>query len=191
MSQLDRVTDRPVRPASPPPRRPWRTHAFLIILVGVLAAALLAVAVNELVLRPPPKTVEQPDRADRAEPLRATGDGAASATVPAGRFSVEVLVVPARTSANQVHVTVFAVDGNTVAVRDLDATLRSPDGRSAPVEVTFERLASNHFLARSTGIPTSGDWRLELAMRARETDADTDALISDQRVETALTIPVR
>jgi hypothetical protein len=104
---------------------------------------------------------------------------------------VQLLVVSGGVGLNQVHVTIYAPDGNTANVTAFKATLQPPSGAASPISLSAERVAANHFLAPAARIPTPGDWQLTLTMRVRETDPDRGTTaVPEQDVKTAVIVPV-
>jgi hypothetical protein len=98
------------------------------------------------------------------------GDGTVKARVPAGRYTVELLVLPARVGFNQLHVTVYAPGGNSARVRTFAARLVPPGGGAA-IEPAAERV---------------GDWTFTLNLKVREV-SDAGAEITPER---AISVPV-
>jgi hypothetical protein len=138
-----------------------------------------------------PATLAGPRQDGPADgPVRATaGDGTLTATLSPGRLSVELLVLPARVGANQVHVTVYAPDG-TAEVSDLEAAFEPPHGGSAASNLAPERVAANHFLIPAARLPASGDWELLLTMRVKEVDDAGATIVPTRAVETTVVLPV-
>jgi copper transport protein len=191
--ELDRARTRPA--GTPPPERRRRQGTRLaVILAGILGVVLAAWAgATALGNRGQAAGDVQAAPSGAAAGLtRAAGDGPVSATIPAGRFSVELLIEPARVGANQVHVTVYAADGNLANVGTLRATLTPPGERTGPSEITMNRVAANHFLAPAAPTPVAGDWQLLLTMRVQETDSESEAVVGpDQDVKAGVIVPVR
>jgi hypothetical protein len=117
------------------------------------------------------------------------GDGTVKARVPAGRYTVELLVLPARVGFNQLHVTVYAPDGNSARVRTFAARLVPPDGGVA-VEPAAERVGGNHFLAPSARVPSAGDWTFTLNLKVREVSDARAQITPEQAISVPVVVPV-
>ena len=107
MLELDRARPHPSgvrRPHRPAGLIPLVVVLVLLIGVGAVAAArFIAAAPASVPVRP-----VAPAAAAPAEGGVVRGDGTVKARVPAGRYTVELLVLPARVGFNQLHVTVYA-----------------------------------------------------------------------------------
>jgi copper transport protein len=122
--------------------------------------------------------------------VRATrGDGTLTASLKVDRLTVELLVLPAKVGANQVHVTVYAPEG-TAQVDDFRVAFEPPPGAGPAGNLAPDRVAVNHFLVPAAMLPAPGDWRLRLTMRVTGTGDDGTTLVPAQAVEADVVLPV-
>ena len=104
-----------------------------------------------------------------------------SSTVPAKGLNFSVLLEPARTGPNELHLSVLQPNGLLADVLSLEADISNPDKGIAPIKVTLIKLGPGHYTSNGLTIPLSGKWQLE--MKALVTDID--------EVDATTTVPVR
>ena len=186
MLELDRARPHPpgVHPHRPAGLIPLVVVLVLLIGVGAVAAARFIAAAPASVPARPVAPAAAP-----AEGGVVRGDGTVKARVPAGRYTVELLVLPARVGFNQLHVTVYAPDGNSARVRTFAARLVPPD-RGAAVEPAAERVGGNHFLAPSARVTSAGDWTFTLNLKVREVSDAGAQITPEQAISVPIVVPV-
>lgn len=195
-------TTRRPRTGLPGPRRgrAGQLLAVAALVVAVLAGAALAIrfvstapdaggragARTAAPAAPGPAAAGAPATA----PVRATrGDGTLTASLKVDRLTVELLVLPAKVGANQVHVTVYAPEG-TAQVDDFRIAFEPPPGAGPAGNLAPDRVAVNHFLVPAAKLPGPGDWRLRLTMRVTEASDDGTTLVPARAVEADVVLPV-
>ena len=188
MLELDRA-----RPHPPGVRRPHRPAGLIpLVVVLVLLIGVGAVAAARFIAAAPASVPARPVAPAPAAPAEGgvvRGDGTVKARVPAGRYTVELLVLPARVGFNQLHVTVYAPDGNSARVRTFAARLVPPDGGAA-VEPAAERVGGNHFLAPSARVTSAGDWTFTLNLKVGEVSDAGAEITPEQAISVPIVVPV-
>ena len=111
-------------------------------------------------------------------PARTTASAPFAATVSGKGLQFEVLLVPARTGPNELHLTVLQTNGVLANVLSTDVELSNPEKGIAPIKVTLVRLGPGHYTSTGLTIPFAGTW--QLSMKSLVTDVD----------EVAVTTPV-
>jgi copper transport protein len=194
---VDRSRPPPITPVGPRPGRARQLLAVAALVVAVLAGAALAI---RFVSTAPDAGGQAGARTAGSGPatagapvgalVRATrGDGTLTASLRVDRLTVELLVLPAKVGANQVHVTVYAPEG-TAQVDDFRVAFDAPPGAGPAGNLAPERVAVNHFLVPAAMLPAPGDWRLRLTMRVTGTGGDGTTLVPAQAVEADVVLPV-
>lgn len=107
-------------------------------------------------------------------PARTTANAPFSATVPGKGLNFEVLLVPARTGPNELHLTVLQTSGVLADVLSTDVEMSNPEKGIAPIKVTLVRLGPGHYTSTGLTIPFSGNW--QLSMKSLVTDVDEVAV---------------
>jgi hypothetical protein len=183
--------DRP----SPPKGTTRRGRARQLLAVAALVVAVLAGAALAIrFVSTAPDTGGQAGARAAGAPVgtlvRATrGDGTLTASLKVDRLTVELLVLPAKVGANQVHVTVYAPEG-TAQVDDFRVAFDPPSGAGPAGNLAPDRVAVNHFLVPAAMLPAPGDWRLRLTMRVTGTGDDGTTLVPARAVEADVVLPV-
>jgi hypothetical protein len=198
---VDRSRPPPITPVGPRPGRARQLLAVAALVVAVLAGAALAIRfvstapdaggqAGARTAGPGPATAGAPVGALVRATMRATrGDGTLTASLKVDRLTVELLVLPAKVGANQVHVTVYAPEG-TAQVDDFRVAFEPPPGAGPAGNLAPDRVAANHFLVPAAMLPAPGDWRLRLTMRVTGTGEDGTTLVPAQAVEADVVLPV-
>ena len=102
--------------------------------------------------------------------------------VPVGPFDLDVLVDPARTGPNAIHLTVL--DRSTGLLADVDeirVAASLPAAGLGPLRFKTTSAGPGHAIASGARFPVAGDWQLEVDVRRGESD----------QWSTALDIPIR
>jgi copper transport protein len=132
-----------------------------------------------LVVIQPPQTAHaqgtvapSPAIREQAPPIRVAFDTG----TPAGRGSVDLVLIPAATGEHQVHIdTNISVLGQNGAARDdlaVTTVLNRPDKSAQPVPVRLSHAAPG-YLAGSATMPTAGRWELAITLRATDGSQQT------------------
>ncbi len=116
-----------------------------------------------------------------AAPARTAVNAPFSASIAGKGLQFEVLLAPARTGSNEMHLTALEPNGLPANVLGLEADLSNPAKGIAPIKVTLIKLGPGHYTSNGLAIPFSGKWQLEL--KALVTDID--------EVDVTATVPVR
>lgn len=101
--------------------------------------------------------------------------------VPAGEVSFDVLLSPAQTGRNELHVTVIAPDGLAVPVEDVQVSFRLPERDIAAIEVPMRPVGTGHYIGSGVDLPIRGLWVLDV--EARLTDVEVEQASVEIRVE--------
>jgi copper transport protein len=116
-----------------------------------------------------------------AAPARTAVNAPFAATVPGKGLSFELLLVPARSGPNELHVTVIKTNGVAANVLNLEAAFSNTAKGIAPIKVTLIKLGPGHYTSNALALPFSGKW--QLGLKALVTQID--------EVDVATTVPVR
>jgi copper transport protein len=116
-----------------------------------------------------------------APPARSVVSAPYATTLQGKGITFEVLLVPARSGANEVHLTALEPNGTLFPLVGLDVELSDPVKGIAPIKVTLIRLGPGHYTSTGLTIPFSGKWQLEI--KALTTPID--------EVDVTATVPVR
>jgi copper transport protein len=116
-----------------------------------------------------------------APPARSAVNAPFVNTVQGSGLSFEIIMVPARSGPNELHITIVKPDGTLANVLGLEADLSDPSKGISPIKVTLIRLGPGHYTSNALTIPFSGKWQLE--MKALVTQID--------EVDVTTTVPVR
>lgn len=101
--------------------------------------------------------------------------------VPAGEVSFDVLLSPAQTGRNELHVTVIASDGFAVPVEDVRVSFSMPERDIVAIEVQMRPVGTGHFIGSGVDLPIRGRWVLDV--EARLTDVDVEQASMEIRVQ--------
>jgi copper transport protein len=131
---------------------------FAGAVAGELALVVAVVAVTAvLVGEPPARAVVQPS-------------GPVSAIAALGDLELNLVVDPARTGGNQVHLFVLARSGQPADVDELELTASLPAAGVGPLPLRVSRLAPGHYAALGAQLALAGTWRLDVTARRGEFD---------------------
>jgi copper transport protein len=148
-------------------------------LVGgaILVAALIVGGTAALITIQPPRTAhaqgaEAPPPAIRSQTAPVSFDTGK----PAGRGSVDLVVVPVAGEPHQVHLdTHISVLGENGAARDdvtVTAVLNRPDKSTQPVPMGLRHAGTGYSVGSAT-IPAAGRWELALTLQAADGSRQT------------------
>ncbi|WP_233624833.1 copper resistance CopC/CopD family protein [Actinoplanes sp. ATCC 53533] len=84
-------------------------------------------------------------------------------------LSVRVIIFPARTGANTVHLFAFTPEGKPLPVVEWGATAAMPAAGIEPVDVPLSQAVDNHAIGK-LDLPIAGTWRLRVTLRTSEID---------------------
>ncbi|MBV8949555.1 MAG: copper resistance protein CopC/CopD [Actinobacteria bacterium] len=128
------------------------------VLAEVVVAAAVLVATSLLVNAPPPVALA-------SQPF--------FKTVTAGDHFYDLIVTPAKTGPNQVHVTTVTQGGALANVLQMTITFDNPGKDIAPINVSLLRLAPGHYASYSFQFPFPGSWRMNVTARFSDIDETT------------------
>lgn len=92
--------------------------------------------------------------------------------VPAGEVSFDVLLSPAQTGRNELHVTVIAPDGLAVPVEDVQVSFRQPERDIAAIDVPMRPVGTGHYIGSGVDLPIRGAWVLDVEARLTDVEAE-------------------
>jgi copper transport protein len=116
-----------------------------------------------------------------APPARSVVNAPYSTTLQGKGVSFDVLLVPARSGPNEVHLTALEPNGTLFPLVGLDVELSDPVKGIAPIKVTLIRLGPGHYTSTGLTIPFGGKWQLEIKALTSPID----------EVDVTATVPVR
>lgn len=114
-------------------------------------------------------------------PARSLRSGPWSATLEVGELTADVNVSPARTGANEVHLTLNAPGGGPAQVLDVSVEFSLPSSGIAPIDVEMRAAGIAHYTSVGFTPPVAGDWSMTLKLLV---DPITE-------VSAAATVPIR
>jgi copper transport protein len=113
-----------------------------------------------------------------AAPARTAINAPFSQTIEAQGINFEVLLVPARSGPNDLHVTATKESGLLDNVLQLNLTLSNPEKNVAPIAVKLIKLGPGHYTSNALTIPFSGTWQLQIKALVTQIDeVDASATI--------------
>jgi copper transport protein len=150
--------------ASPRERRLFvqRAGAELALMVAVVSVTAVLVA-------------QPPARAGL------TPSGPASADAQVGPYELNLVVQPATTGLNTIHVYLFDRAGRTAKVAAVNLAASLPSNRIGPLRYEAHLLAPGHFTVHGAQLALAGDWRVRVSVRRGEFDL----------FEKTISIPIR
>lgn len=101
-----------------------------------------------------------------AVPARSVDDGPRTATIEIPQGYVEVLLSPAETGPNELHVYTLGRDGQITGMGEVEAKLALPSAGIDDLELRFVELAKGHVVTRGLQVPIAGEWRLDVSVFA-------------------------
>jgi copper transport protein len=161
------------------PNQQERTVFRRLIAGATGVAALLVGGTAALVVIQPPQTAHaqgavapSPAIREQAPPVRVAFDTG----TPAGRGSVDLVVIPAAVGQHQVRIdTNISVLGQNGVARDdlaVTAVLDRPDKSAQPVPMALSHAAPG-YSAGSATMPTAGRWEFAITLRATDGSQQT------------------
>lgn len=145
-----------------PRRRFLRSATAELVLVAAVVGVTAA-----LVVEPPPKAVAAPR-------------GPFAQTAQLGPYELNLVVDPARTGWNAVHVYLLKPSGLPAAATEATIAASLADPAIGPIRLRTDPAGPGHFVA-SAQLPIAGDWLLRVEVRRGQFD----------QWGSTLTIPIR
>jgi copper transport protein len=136
--------------------------ALMVVVIGLTAS---------LVVQPPAKAQV------------ATG-GPVAMTQEIGPFELDLVVDPATTGTNQMHLTLFDGSGRPARVDEAEVSASYPAAGIGPLQLEAHPAGPGHFIVHSARLPFAGDWRFDVAVRRGDFDEwSTTAITSIRKAE--------
>jgi copper transport protein len=95
-------------------------------------------------------------------PAKSLKSGPWSATLEVGELLADIGVSPARTGANEVHLTLNAAGGGPAQVLDVAVEFSLPSSGIAPIDVEMRSAGIAHYISVGFTPPVAGDWSMTL-----------------------------
>jgi len=140
-------------------RRGVAELALMLAVIGVTAA---------LVAEPPARASVAPK-------------GPVALDTALGPFELNLVVDPASTGLNTIHVYLLDADGRPAKVAEVQVAASLPSRRIGPLRFEAHPLAPGHFAVHGAQLPLPGDWQLRVTARRGEFE----------QFEKTLSIPIR
>jgi len=102
-------------------------------------------------------------------------------TAPIGNLEVNLLVEPARTGPNVIHLYFFNQAGVPANTADAKLSATLPSNNIGPLRIPLQRIVPSHYTISAAVFPLPGDWQLTIEARRGEFEALTQTV----------TVPVR
>jgi copper transport protein len=131
-----------------------RRSVFAEVLLGIVVLAVTAMLVN-------------------AAPAISLETAPFFKTVSAGGNYYDLIVSPAKSGPNQVHVTTSTQAGGPTSVLQMTVTFDNPGKGIAPINVPLLRLAPGHYASYSFQFPFGGTWRMTVKALLTQVDETT------------------
>jgi copper transport protein len=142
---------------------------FLRMAGAELAIVVAIVAVTSVLVTEPPARASVAPR------------GPYATTASLGNLEANVVVDPAKTGLNVIHLYLTDRSGRTADVAELELSASLPSEHVEPLRFTAHRLAPGHYAVHGAQLPLAGDWQLRIEARRGEFEALT----------TTVSIPIR
>jgi copper transport protein len=142
---------------------------FLRMAGAELAIVVAIVAVTSVLVTEPPARAS----------VAPTGPYATTASL--GRLEANVVVDPAKTGLNAIHLYLTDRSGRPADVAELKLSASLPSEHIGPLRFTAHRLAPGHYAVHGAQLPLAGDWQLRIEARRGEFEA----------LATTVSIPIR
>jgi copper transport protein len=84
-------------------------------------------------------------------------------------LSLQVIVFPAQTGANTVHLLAFTPEGKPLPVAEWRGTAALPSVGIEPIDVPLTRVVDNHVIGE-LNLPVEGTWQLQFTVRTSQID---------------------
>ncbi len=134
---------------------------FLRMAGAELAIVVAVVAVTSVLVTEPPARAS----------VAPTGPYATTASL--GRLEANVVVDPAKTGLNAIHLYLTDRSGRPADVAELEVSASLPSEHVGPLRFTAHRLAPGHYAVHGAQFPLAGDWQLRIEARRGEFEALT------------------
>jgi copper transport protein len=130
--------------------------AIMVVAVGVTAA---------LVAEPPARA-------------QVAASGPFASTSHIGPFELNLVVDPARTGRNQIHLYLLDRSGRPAAVAEAKVSTAYPAADIGPFRLRPRRAGPGHYVVPAAQLPIAGDWRIGVTVRRGEFDEWTQTMTS-------------
>jgi copper transport protein len=148
---------------------PREQRRFLRFVGAELALFAVAIGVTAvLVGEPPAKAVVAPS-------------GPVTRTTTVGPYELNLVVDPATTGANAIHLYLLNKNGQPAKVAGAQVEATLPDPGLGPLELPAHPAGPGHFAVHGAVLPLAGDWDLDVGVRRGEFDLS----------QVTLSIPIR
>jgi len=144
---------------TPEEERAWARGRLRRGVLVELAFAVVVLCITSLLVN------TAPARAEEAKPYAAT------ITSTEGAYRFDVIVAPARTGPNDVHVTAISAGGGPRDAITAEVELALPAKDIAPISLPLRRLGPGHYFSPGFEIPLDGEWLLTIRMLVSETQS--------------------
>jgi hypothetical protein len=132
---------------------------------GFMRAVSFELALMAVVVGFTASLVAQPPAAAQVTPA-----GPFATTEQIGPYELELVVDPATTGRNQIHLTLFDRSGRLARVSDATVSASYPAADLGPLDQKVVPGGPGHYIVPSARLPFAGDWRLDVAVRRGEFD---------------------
>jgi copper transport protein len=85
--------------------------------------------------------------------------------VPIGNLDVNLLVEPARTGPNVMHLYFSTKIGVPASVAEAKVSATLPDKNLGPLRIPLQKIVPSHYTTSSATFPFPGDWQLRIEAR--------------------------
>jgi copper transport protein len=102
-------------------------------------------------------------------------------TAPIGNLEVNVVVDPARTGRNVVHLYFFTQAGTPGNTADAKLSATLPGKTLGPLRIPLQKIVPSHYTTNDAVFPLPGDWQATIEVRRGEFEALTQTI----------TVPIR
>jgi copper transport protein len=142
---------------------------FLGVVAAELAIMVTAVGVTAaLIAEPPAKAQVAPS-------------GPVAATTRVGPYELNLVVDPAKTGPNQIHLYLLDRSGQPAEVSGAEISASYPAARVGPIDQDARRAGPGHFVVPAAQLAIAGTWEIGVAVRRGEF----------QEWQTTVPIPIR
>ena len=87
-----------------------------------------------------------------------------------GPYDLELVVDPATTGKNQIHLTLLDRSGRLARVSEASVSAAYPAAELGPLELKVVPGGPGHYIVPSARLPFAGDWRIDVTVRRGEFD---------------------
>lgn len=143
------------------------------VLAELLGAVVILGLASALVQTPPASHAEPAAAAPAGTPsATAPQQGPYSATLTCDLYQLQVLVDPAGTGDNDVHLYAFTPQGAPLKVLDWAASATPPGRGVPPIAIRLQPVTDSHATGQLT-LPTAGTWQFRFTLRTNASDEAT------------------